>query len=109
MTLTIRITTPSKPERREVAGASTPTARSLKRHGERYGWEGVAEIAAEYGISLMIPKPEKDETKPKRGPSLKKRIQEYLERELSWTAIAELENLSPRRARELETKYGKKA
>lgn len=76
-----------------------PTAAQLERHAKRFGPEGVAETAALYGVSIAIERP-----KAKRGPSgpsLKTRVKQYLAAGHSADVIAELEDLSPARARRL--------
>ncbi len=95
-----QLTLPRPAPTTRLEGAKVPTRAALLKHAERYGWEGVEEVALEYGISGVVA-PRVKRTRSTRGPSLKKRIAGYLARGMSEAAIAEAENLSPSRARRL--------
>lgn len=76
-----------------------PTAAGLNRHAERFGPGMVAETADQYGIVVKVERASK--TTSSRGPSLKTRVAGHVGAGLSAELIAELENLSPGRARRL--------
>lgn len=84
-----------------------PTARSLKRHGERFGWEGIPQLASELGISLTLPKDAQMSLKKQKSGGVKKpgtikdRIREYLKQGKDAEYIAEIENTNASRARRL--------
>lgn len=98
-----RVLTPRRVAAHRVPGSTPPTAQQLMRHGKRYGWEGVAETAAEYGIAVTLP--EEARRKPQRarrvGPTLRQRIATMLEEGRGPDFIAEAEDLSPSRTRRL--------
>lgn len=75
-----------------------PTAAGLERHALRFGPGMVAETAAQYGIAVAVERPKK--TTP-RGPSLRARVAAHVEAGLGAELIAEMENLTPGRARRL--------
>ncbi len=93
-----QLTLPRPAATTRLEGAAKPTRAQLLRHAEKYGWEGVEEVALEYGISGVVA-PRVKRSRSTRGPSLKKRVAGYLARGMSVEAIAEAENLSPSRAR----------
>jgi hypothetical protein len=95
-----QLTLPRPATTTRLAGAKKPTRDALLKHAAKYGWEGVEEVALEYGISGVVA-PRVKRVRSTRGPSLKKRIAGYLARGMSVEAIAEAENLSPSRARRL--------
>lgn len=76
-----------------------PTAAGLERHAAKFGPEGVAEVAAEYGLSVAVQRPTRHRTP--RGLSLPARVATYLRDGHGVDVIAELENLSPARAKKL--------
>ena len=79
---------------------ATPiTAERLERHAKRFGPEGVAETAAELGVDVTVERPKRKAAR--RGPTLKERVAGHIEAGHSVELIAELENLSPSRARRL--------
>lgn len=80
--------------------SAMPTAAELERHAQKYGPEGVAELAAEIGVRVNVKKPTAKKRSTK-GPTLNERVAEYIEAGHSVDVIAELENLSPSRARRL--------
>lgn len=88
-----------------VDGATRPTAKQLRKHGERFGWEQVPEVAAELGVTVRLPKDAQmtlKETKPKiKKPPIKQRIREYLADGKGAEYIAEIEKTSASRARRL--------
>lgn len=79
-----------------------PTAEQLHRHAERFGPELVKETAKELGVDLRL---RKVEPKPKRqrrtGPSLREQVAELHGRGMMPAAIADVCNISDRRAAEL--------
>lgn len=99
----------SRPRKKDtgvaVPGTTKPTAKALKKHGEKFGWNGVAEVGSAYGIDIKVPKgAEMVKEKKKRKVStkeIKQRIRTYLEEERSLDYIAEIESISPSRARKL--------
>jgi hypothetical protein len=80
--------------------SAVPTAAQLERHARRFGPEGIEELAAELGVRVKVERPRVTRTRAK-GPTLKERVRGYLEAGHSVDVIAELENLSPSRARRL--------
>ena len=86
-----------------VLDAPEVTRVKLLRHAARHGWDQVVETAAEHGIYLTPPPKERATSKRAKGPTLKERIAEMLERkpDTKVETIAEVENLSPSRARRL--------
>lgn len=76
-----------------------PTAAQLERHAARFGPAMVAETAAELGIEVVVER----ERKPRKasGPSLRTRVAQLVADGYSVEAIAEIEDLSPSRARRL--------
>lgn len=81
-----------------------PTARQLERHAEKFGPEGVAETAAELGISVTVARPVR--VAGPRRPSLKSRVKALVEAGHSAETIAEIEDLTPQRARRLVEEVG---
>lgn len=77
-----------------------PSAAQLERHARRFGPAQVAETAAEFGVSVAI---ERATRKPRliAGPSLKQRVAGHVKAGRSVELIAEIEDLSPSRARRL--------
>jgi hypothetical protein len=80
----------------------TPSAEALRRHGDRYGVEGVAETAAAFGIDLRV---KRDRARPKRqrrtSANLKAQVLQLHTRGMVPTAIADVLNVSDRRVKEL--------
>lgn len=76
-----------------------PTAAGLERHARRFGPAQVAETAAQYGLSIAIERPRA--ARKGGGPSLKTRVARLVADGYSVEAIAEVEDLSPARARSL--------
>lgn len=85
---------------RAILPGPRPTAAGLERHAARYGPEQVPEVAAEYGLSVAITRA-KAQPKRTRGTSLKQRVATYLRDGHDLDVIAELEDLTPGRARTL--------
>lgn len=81
-----------------------PTAAGLERHARRFGPAQVAETASQYGLAVAIERPKA--AKRVSGPSLKTRVREHVEAGRSVELIAELEDLSPSRARRLVREVG---
>lgn len=75
-----------------------PTVEGLERHAARFGPDQVAETAAEYGLAVNVERPRRVRTK---GPTLKQRVAAYVADGVSVDVIAEMEDLSPARARRL--------
>lgn len=82
--------------------SSTPTAEQLRKHAERFGPEGVAEIAAAYGIDMsaksIAPKPKR---RRRTTPGIKAQVAELHARGMIPAAIADTLNLADRRVKEL--------
>lgn len=83
-----------------------PTARQLTRHGERFGWEGVPELAAELGLTVKLPKDavmtlKKQQPVKVKQPTIKERIRLYLKDGKTVEYIAEIEKTNASRARRL--------
>jgi hypothetical protein len=76
-----------------------PTAARLERHAERFGPEQVMETAAELGIQVVIQRAR--QVRRVSGPSLKTRVAALVADGHSVDTIAEMEDLSPARARRL--------
>lgn len=76
-----------------------PTGAALERHAAKYGPEQVAETAAEWGLAVAISRPKA--RRASRGPSLKTRVARLVAEGHGVDTIAEIENLSPTRARAL--------
>jgi hypothetical protein len=76
------------------------TAAQLERHARLFGPEGIAETAAELGVTVKVER-SKAARKRTKGPTLKARVVEHVTAGRSAELIAELENLSPSRARRL--------
>ena len=89
----------SAPSGRRAQGP-WPTAAELERHARRFGPEGVEELANELGVRIKVERPKVTRTRAK-GPTLKQRVAEHLAEGRGVELIAELENLSPSRARRL--------
>lgn len=96
---TKRVLTPPRPRQVGLTGAKPPTRAALERHGERFGWAGVAEVAAQHGISVTVPR--QAGARGSRGPTLKQRVATMVADGHSADFIAEVEDLSPSRARRL--------
>ena len=84
--------------RRSLLPGAAPTAAALEKHAARFGPEQVPETASEYGISIAITRA-KAKPRRARGASLAQRVAGYLKQGHGVDVIAELENLSPSRAR----------
>lgn len=76
-----------------------PTAAELERHAKRFGPAGVAETAAELGVDVQVERAARK--RGVRGPTLKARVAEHVAAGRGIELIAELENLSPSRARRI--------
>lgn len=76
-----------------------PTAEELERHAQRFGPEGVAETADELGVDVAVERPRRK--RGPRRPTLKARVAELMAQGHGVDVIAELENLSPSRARRI--------
>lgn len=76
-----------------------PTAAGLEAHARRYGPAQVAETAAQYGLSVTVERPKA--ARKVSGPSLKTRVAQLVADGYSADVIAEIEDLSPSRARRL--------
>jgi hypothetical protein len=87
------------PPRRTLLPGSRPTAAALEKHAARFGPDQVTETAAEYGLSVVIQRAKA----PRRAsrPSLKTRVRALLADGHGVDVIAEIEDLSPARARRL--------
>lgn len=79
--------------------ASAPTAASLEKHARRFGREQVAETAAELGIEVEVETPTRRARA--KGPTLKERVRVYLMAGHGVETIAELEKMTPARARKI--------
>lgn len=87
------------PPRRSVMPGPPPTAAGLERHARRFGPAQVAETAAQYGVSVAIERPK---AVPRvSGPSLRTRVRTLVADGYGAEAVAEIEDLSPARARRL--------
>lgn len=76
-----------------------PTVAALERHARKFGPAQVAETAAEHGLSVAV---ERDAPRRRTtGPTLRQRVAGYVDADYSAEVIAELEGLSPSRARRL--------
>ena len=84
---------------RTVVVGERPTTAGLEKHARRFGRAFVAETAAELGIAVTLAPPEP--RRRTRGPSLKQRVARLLAGGHDVEAIAEVENLTPSRARRL--------
>lgn len=85
------------PARKQTTPA--PTAEALERHARKFGPTLVAETAAEFGLEVDVPgAPQK---KRVRRPSLKQRVAVLAAQGYGPDVIAEIEDLSPARARRL--------
>lgn len=82
-----------------LRGTDRPTAAALEKHAKKYGPAQVPETAAELGLGVTV-EPAKPKARTRR-PSLKKRVARLLAEGHSVEAIAEVENLTPGRARRL--------
>lgn len=76
-----------------------PTAAALERHAARFGPAGVAETASEYGLSVSVGRAKRK--RKVRGPSLKKRVAALLADGHDAEVIAEMEDITPGKARRL--------
>jgi hypothetical protein len=84
----------------ELPGAKPPTAEQLHRHAERFGSELIAETAREYGVDLRLRK-RADAPKRQRRTSAgleQEFAQLYFERRMVLSAVADVLNISDRRA-----------
>lgn len=77
------------------------TTAELERHARRFGPEGVEELAAELGVKVRLERPKAPARKRAKGPTLKERVAAHVAAGHGVELIAELENLSPSRARRL--------
>lgn len=97
LTATNRLIAP--PRSTSLLPGPAPTAAGLEKHARKYGPAQVAETAAEFGVSVAVEREKKQSTP--RGPSLKTRVRQHVANGLGVELIAELEDLSPSRARRL--------
>lgn len=81
-----------------------PTSAQLERHATRFGPEQVAETAAELGLSVTVERPRAP--RKVRGPGLRERVAKLVAAGHGVEAIAEIEDLSPARARRLVEEIG---
>src|SRR5689334_2598021 len=77
---------------------AAPTAEALERHARKFGPALVAETAQEFGLTVDVEAPKVARV---RRPSLKQRVAKLVAAGHSVEVIAEVENLSPARARKL--------
>lgn len=87
------------PPRECLQARRAPTAAELERHARRFGPEGVEQTATELGVKVAVARPTRRRTA--RGPTLKERVAGHLAAGRSVELIAELESLSPTRARRI--------
>lgn len=87
------------PARTATMPGPKPTAAALERHAQRFGPEQVAETATQYGLSVAIERPKA--RRKAGGPGLKARVATLVADGYGVDAIAEIEDLSPSRARRL--------
>lgn len=90
--------------RADLPGAVVPTTTALEHHARKFGPEGVAEVAAEHGLTVDLSGATTVERRVKRGArrgSLPRQVAELLDRGTSVDGIAEALDLSPSRARRL--------
>ena len=87
------------PRHGKTRSRMTPTPEALERHAKKYGPEGVVETAAELGVDVKVER--KTERRRRGGPTLKQRVAAHIEAGHSVDVIAELENLTPGRARRI--------
>lgn len=76
-----------------------PTKAELERHAKRFGPEGVLETAEELGVDVAVERPRRK--RGARRPTLNARVAELLTQGHGVDVIAEIENLSPSRARRI--------
>lgn len=88
-----------------VPAGMMPTAAELERHARRFGPEGVEELASELGVKVKLERP-KVTRKRAKGPTLKERVAAHVAEGRGVELIAELENLSPSRARRIIEEVG---
>lgn len=81
-------------------GLAAPTTAELERHARRFGPEGVAELARQLGVDVRVERPASTRKRAK-GPTLKQRVAAHVAEGRGVELIAEIENLSPSRARRL--------
>lgn len=86
------------PRGRSLLLEPRPTAAGLERHARRFGPAQVPETAAQYGLTVAV---ERERAVRRGGPTLRQRVAEYVRDGHSAEVIAELEDLSPGRARRL--------
>lgn len=77
------------------------TRERLEKHAARFGWAGVAEVAAEYGIELEAPSTPAAKAKKTRGPSRRQRVAVLVKDGYSAEKIAAIEEISPSYARRI--------
>lgn len=80
-----------------------PTKAQLEKHAARFGPDQVAETAAELGVDVEVTRAKKARAK---GPTLKQRVAAHVAAGHSVDVIAEMEDLSPARARRLVEEVG---
>ena len=87
----------------DLPGACPPTAAALERHARKFGPAGVAEVAAEFGLTVDLGNARRIERRPtrRRSTGQRDRIADLVARGASVESIAEVEDLSPSRARRL--------
>jgi hypothetical protein len=77
----------------------TPTRAALEKHAARFGPDQVAETAAELGVDVEVAP--RARTRRPTGPTLRQRVATLVAAGHGAAVVAEAENLSPARAREL--------
>lgn len=83
-----------------VRGATKrPTAAQLERHAKRFGPEGIEATAKELGVEVKVERPARK--RGARGLTLKERVAQHVANGHGVDVVAELENLSPSRARRI--------
>lgn len=76
-----------------------PTTAQLERHARRFGPEQVAETAAEHGLVVTVERSVRASVSG--GPTIRQRVARLVEEGHDVNAVAEIEDLSPARARRL--------
>jgi hypothetical protein len=88
------------PEKVILMGEYAPTAERLHRHAERFGPEGVQEIADVYGVNMRVKKAIKKAPRQRRTTDdLRRQVIDLRERGLVQGAIADALNVSDERVR----------
>jgi hypothetical protein len=85
----------------------TPTKTQLERHARRFGPDQVAETAAELGVDVEVERTTR--RRVSRGPTLRQRVAGLVAAGHGAAIVAEMENLTPARARALVAEMKEKA